>query len=143
MPAASAIEVARQRILDALLGASLPPWRVHKYPPQNVASPCIWIDFPTLGRAAPWVSAEFPIVIALDGSDQAQASSFDYAVAQIWDALNATEDVAAQTAAPWARDIGGTAARLYVITALADLSADVLCLAPLHTESATTSGGPP
>lgn len=135
----SALEVARTRLLAAMtaIQSDLPPWRFHRYPPTEVVSPCVWIDYPTVTRESPWVVASYPIVIALDGSDHAQAVAFDYAVAQIWDALNMTEDVSVSLAAPWARDIGGPSSRLYVITADVDISADTLCLMPLHTDSAT------
>jgi hypothetical protein len=139
MPATSAIELARTRLLSTLAGlqSTLPPWRFHRYPPTEVVSPCVWIDYPTITHESPWVVASFPIVIGLDGADHAQAAAFDFAVAHIWDALNSTEDCTVSLAAPWARDIGGPSSRLYVITVAVDISADTLCLNPLYTESAT------
>ena len=132
MAVTSQVEVRRRQITDAIVAAflendGLPPWRVHAYPPSQVVSPCVWVDMPALRVEPPHMIAEFPVVLQLDGDDQAQVLAFDLVTAVVWDAIQVVDDTAPVSAATLAADVGGPRARRYVITATSVLAGQVLC----------------
>jgi hypothetical protein len=131
--ATSAIEEARNRLADAVLGAValLPAWRVHRYPPSSVVSPCVWVDMPSLQTIPDAVIAEFSVVLVIDGQEPAQVRAFDLALAALYDALNRLDAVAVMNAYPGAKDIGGPTQRTYALTVTAYLRHDPLCFLPL------------
>jgi hypothetical protein len=115
--------------VDAIMGAvaDLPSWRVHRFPPANVASPCVYVDIPSLQTIPDAIVAEWPVVLVIDGGGAAQAQAFDQALSSIWDALNTLDYVTVAAAYPGAKDIGGPNQRVYVLTVSSYLVAQTLC----------------
>lgn len=135
----SAIDTARNLLADTIVNAVgvLPGWRVHRYPPTSVASPCIWVDVPSLQLVPDSIVAEWAVVLVIDGQTAAQVMAFDFAVAALWDALNLLDDVVVMSAYPGARDIGGPTQRAYVLTVATYLSLVPLCPTPLSEATPT------
>ena len=131
MATVSLIEERRREIAAAITQGlqqdGWQPWRVHAYPPTQVAAPCIWVDMPQLTVTPPYMLAEFPVVLHLDGADQAQLLAFDMVVARVWDAIQVVRDTAPTTAITKTADVGGPSARRYVITVQSVLASEVLC----------------
>jgi len=127
--AGSAVADARTEIVDAILASAdvLPAWRVHKYPPANVAAPCVWVDVPALSRTELYVEASFPVVLVVDGTDQAQVRQLDDVVAALWDAVNMTDGMEAADATPVMRDVGGPTLRTVQLTVTYALNFGALC----------------
>lgn len=126
----SAVADGRDAITDAILEQAtltLPAWRVHKYPPRNVAAPCVWVDVPALSRAELYVEASFPVVLVVDGTDQAQIMQLDDAVAALWDAVNQTDGMEAADSIPVLRDVGGPTLRAVQLTVTYALNFGALC----------------
>jgi hypothetical protein len=131
--ATSVIEDTRNALGDAIVSAValLPSWRVHRYPPNTVASPCVYIDMPGLQLLPDAISADWPVTLVVDGSAPAQMQSFDLAIAALWDALDQVENAVITAAYSGAKDIGGMSQRTYTLTVVTYLAHRPLCLLPL------------
>lgn len=131
--ATSTIEDTRNRIGDAILAAFalLPAWRVHRYPPNSITSPCVFLDMPTMQLLPDAISAEWPVTLIVDGAAPAQLQSFDLALAALWDALGALDLAVVTAAYPGAKDLGGPSQRTYTLTVVTYLAHRPLCLLPL------------
>lgn len=131
--ATSAIDTARGRLLDAIVSGltGLPSWRVHRYPPSSVVSPCAYIDMPGMQLMPDAVSAEFPVTLVIDGAAAAQLQQLDLAVAALWDAIDRLDGVLVTSAYPISKDIGGPSQRAYTLTVVTYLAHRPLCDVPL------------
>ena len=129
----SLVSEERDRLADAIVAGvgTLPAWRVHRYPPNNVASPCIYLDVPNLQQLPDSIVAEWPVVLVIDGTAPAQLLSFDLAIAAVWDALNTLDRVVVTAAFPAAKDVGGPNQRVYTLSVSSYLVAQTLCLPAL------------
>jgi hypothetical protein len=125
----SAIADAREAIAQAILARPdlLPAWRVHRYPPATIAAPCVWIDSPALARDVLYVAASFPVVLVVDGTDQAQLRQLDDVMAVLWDATNQVDGMEATDATPVLRDVGGPTLRAVQLTVTHALGLAALC----------------
>lgn len=99
----------------------LPEWRVHDYPPDTIASPCVWVDVPAvrvddLSRGAKQIVSTWSIIFVFDGGDEAQVRGLDEGMPRVWDAIDALDftDATAANAQPF--DVGGPRTRGVVIT---------------------------
>src|SRR3954470_21668444 len=92
--ATSVIDETRAKLGDAIVAAValLPSWRVHRYPPNSIASPCVYLDMPSLQLLPDAISADWPVTLVVDGASPAQLQSFDLAVAALWDAIDQLDD---------------------------------------------------
>jgi hypothetical protein len=129
----SEIESTRHALADAIVTAVslLPAWRVHRYPPSSVVSPCVYLDMPSLQLLPDGVSAEWPVTLVIDGAAPAQLQSFDLAIAALWDSLSTLDEVLVTAAYPGAKDVGGPSQRIYTLTVVTFLTHRPLCLLPL------------
>lgn len=123
--------------LESVFPAS--EWRAHKYPPDQIASPCAWVDVPsiftqTVGRAGTTVVSTWAIYLVVDGAESAAVGLLDEATADAWDYLDALPYVDATNANPRSIDIGGVNGRAMVITLNYTHMARTLCH-PLLAES--------
>lgn len=127
----------------------LPEWRVHDMPPENIASPCIWVDVPAVsrqdlgGRGARVLVGTWAVVLLVDGADKAQVQMLDDAAAQAWDALDQLPRTDVTGMSPQAFDIGGPRSRGIVLTVEVTLMARTLCPPPLLGESPPRPPVPP
>lgn len=134
----------RTRLAQALRDDDvLPDWRVHDYPPETVASPCVWIDVPTvrvddLGRGARQIVSTWPIVFVVDGGDPAQVAGLDEALPLVWDAIDALDMVDTTGASAQPFDTGGPRNRGVIVTADVSHMTRTFCQ-PLPKLAATTS----
>jgi hypothetical protein len=141
--ATSVIEDTRHVLGDAIASAValLPSWRVHRYPPNTIASPCVYLDMPALQLLPEAISAEWPVTLVIDGSAPTQLQSFDLAVAALWDALDRVENAVITSAYPGAKDFGGPSQRSYTLTVVTYLSLRPLCFLPLSDAVPATYEG--
>jgi len=109
--------------------------RAHLHVPRQVVTPCGWVDVPTLHQSPDASSARqaatFPVFVALDGDDRAQAEAQDQILAYGWDALARVSvpgtRVTVQTAGPGEIDVGGTTARGVVFSVQVGLMRSTWC----------------
>jgi hypothetical protein len=111
------------------------PDRAHLHIPRQVVTPCGWVEIPTVHQApdaaSAKLSATFPVFVALDGEDRAQAQMQDQVLARGWDALAAVKvnnlRVTVQTAGPGEIDVGGTTQRGIVFSVQVGLMRSTWC----------------
>lgn len=111
------------------------PDRAHLHVPRQLVTPCGWVEVPTLGQAPTAQSgaqaATFPVFVALDGEDRAQAEAQDLVLSRGWDALAAVKvngaRVTVQSAGPGEVDVGGTTARGVVFSVQVGLMRSTWC----------------
>jgi hypothetical protein len=111
------------------------PDRAHPHIPRQVVTPCGWVEVPTVHQApdagSAKLSATFPVFVALDGEDQAQARMQDQVLARGWDVLSAVKvnglRVTVQTAGHGEIDTGGTTARGVVFSVQVGLMRSTWC----------------
>lgn len=109
--------------------------RAHAHVPRQVVTPCGWIEVPTVHQAPDASSgrtaATFPVFVALDGEDRAQAEAQDQVLSRGWDHLSAVKvnqlRVTVQTAGPGEVDVGGTTVRGIVFSVQAALMRSTWC----------------
>jgi hypothetical protein len=138
--ASSVIEDTRNALGDAIVAAValLPSWRVHRYPPNSIASPCVYLDMPSLQLLPDAISADWPVTLVVDGASPAQLQSFDLAVAALWDAIDQLDDAVITSAYPGAKDVGGPSQRTYTLTVVTYLAHRPLCFLPLSDAVSAT-----
>ena len=83
----SKIAEARTSLYDALQGAALAPWRVHRVPPSNPPAPCVWVGPYVQNLNGPAIIISFPVVAVYDGVDRRQVEALDDLGAAISDAI--------------------------------------------------------
>lgn len=111
------------------------PDRAHLHVPRQVVTPAGWVEVPTVHQAPDATSARlgatFPVFVALDGDDRAQAETQDQVLAVGWDALSAVKvnnlRVTVQTAGPGEIDVGGTTQRGIVFSVQVGLMRSTWC----------------
>lgn len=111
------------------------PDKAHAHVPRQVITPCGWVDVPTVHQAPDAASARsaatFPVFVALDGEDQAQAVAQDLVLSRGWDHLAAVQvnglRVTVQTAGPGEVDVGGATARGIVFSVQVGLMRSTWC----------------
>jgi hypothetical protein len=111
------------------------PDRAHLHVPRQPVTPCGWPDVPTVHQSptaqAAAVSATFPVFVALDGEDQAQARMQDQVLAYGFDALNRVTvnrtRITVQTAGPGEVDVGGVTQRGIVFSVQVQLMVRTFC----------------
>jgi hypothetical protein len=111
------------------------PDRAHLHIPRQLITPCGWVEVPTVHQAPDSASraqaATFPVFVALDGEDRAQAEAQDQVLAYGWDALTAASvpgtKVTVQTAGPGEVDTGGTTQRGVVFSVRVQLMRSTWC----------------
>ncbi len=111
------------------------PDRAHLHVPRQLVTPGAWVEVPTVHQsptaASGGQSATFPVFVALDGEDQAQAQMQDQVLARGWDALRAVQvngaRVTVQTAGPGEVDVGGSTARGIVFSVQVGLMRSTWC----------------
>ena len=109
--------------------------RAHLHVPRQLVTPAGWVEVPTVHQspdaASRAQSATFPVFVALDGEDAAQAQAQDQVLARGWDALAAVKvnglRVIVQTAGPAEVDVGGTTARGIVFSVQVGLLRTAWC----------------
>jgi hypothetical protein len=109
--------------------------RAHAHLPRQVVTPCGWVEVPTVHQApdaaGPRQSATFPVFVALDGEDRAQAEAQDLVLSRGWDHLSRVKvnglRVTVQTAGPGEVDVGGTTVRGVVFSVQAGLMRPTWC----------------
>lgn len=141
----SAISESRERMGGALRSDSvLPSWRIHDTPPANIAAPCAWVDMPTVvrrdlsARGATVVVVSWPVMLVVDGRDDAQVRQLDEGIARLWDAIDALERTEALTVTAQPFDVGGPSLRGVVLTAEETILARTLCPPALLSMPVTT-----
>jgi len=111
------------------------PDRAHLHVPRQLVTPCGWVEVPTVHQSptaqAAALSATFPVFVALDGEDRAQAEMQDQVLAYGFDALdrvtvNGTK-ITVQTAGPGEVDVGGVTARGIVFSVQVRLLVRTFC----------------
>ena len=120
------------------------PDRAHPHVPRQVVTPCTWVEVPTVHQspdaASRAVSATFPVFVALDGEDQAQAVMQDQVLARGWDAITAASvpgtRVTVQTAGPGEVDVGGATVRGIVFSVQVGLMRSTWCSTTIVPASA-------
>ena len=144
---ATALDDARDALYAALrlVWTSLgwPAERAHRVPPRQVTTPAAWVDVPTIHQApterAQAVAATFPVVFAVDGSQDAQVKLQDRLLAYGWHHLAAVRLGAegrqsraiVQTGGPEDVDVGGAVQRGLVFRVQIGLQTQTLCPQPL------------
>jgi hypothetical protein len=111
------------------------PDRASAHVPRQVVTPAGWVEVPTVHQsptaASAAQSATFPVFVALDGEDQAQARAQDRVLAFGWDALSQVKvngaRVTVQTAGPAEVDAGGTTHRGVVFSVQVGLMRSTWC----------------
>jgi hypothetical protein len=111
------------------------PDRAHLHVPRQPVTPAGWVEVPTVHQSPTAASggqaATFPVFVALDGEDQAQAQMQDQVLARGWDALAAVQvngtRVTVQTAGPAEVDVGGTTQRGIVFSVQVGLMRSTWC----------------
>jgi len=111
------------------------PDRAWEHVPRQLVTPAGWVEVPTVHQAPDGASraqsATFPVFVALDGEDQAQARMQDQVLAMGWDLLSAVKvnglRVIVQTAGPGEVDVGGTTARGIVFSVQVGLMRTTWC----------------
>jgi hypothetical protein len=119
--------------------------RAHLHVPRQLVTPGGWIEVPTVHQsptaAGGAQSATFPVFVALDGEDRAQAEAQDAVLARGWDALSAVKvngtKVTVQTAGPGEVDVGGTTARGIVFSVQVGLMRSTWCSQTIVNPPAT------
>ena len=120
------------------------PDRAHLHVPRQLVTPCGWVEVPTVHQSptaqAAALSATFPVFVALDGEDRAQAEMQDQVLAYGFDALdrvtvNGTK-ITVQTAGPGEVDVGGVTARGIVFSVQVRLLVRTLCVQSIVPASA-------
>ena len=109
--------------------------RAHAHLPRQVVTPCGWIEVPTVHQApdaaSARLSATFPVFVALDGEDRAQAEAQDQVLSRGWDHLSAVKvhqlRVTVQTAGPGEVDVGGATVRGIVFSVQVGLMRSTWC----------------
>lgn len=120
---------------DAGSVAGWHPDRASEHVPRQLVTPCGWVEVPTVHQAPDGagarLSATFPVFVALDGEDQAQAQAQDQVLSRGWDHLAAVKvnglRVTVQTAGPGEVDTGGTVARGVVFSVQVGLMRSTWC----------------
>lgn len=115
------------------------PDRAHLHVPRQLVAPAGWVEVPTVHQsptaASGGLSATFPVFVALDGEDRAQAEAQDLILSRGWDALAAVKvhqtRVTVQTAGPGEVDVGGTTARGVVFSVQVSLMRSTWCSTPI------------
>jgi len=119
--------------VDAVAGWH--PDRAHPHVPRQLVTPCGWVEVPTVHQApdaaSAKLSATFPVFVALDGEDRAQAEAQDLVLSRGWDHLAAVKvnglRVTVQTAGPGEVDVGGTTVRGVVFSVQVGLMRSTWC----------------
>jgi hypothetical protein len=109
--------------------------RAHPHLPRQVVTPCGWIEVPTVHQApdqrGPRLSATFPVFVALDGEDRAQAEAQDLVLSRGWDHLARVKvaglQATVQTAGPGEVDVGGATVRGIVFSVQVGLMRSTWC----------------
>ncbi len=139
-----ALHVALREMFDQLAAAeagdpdTVAGWhadRAHLHLPRQVVTPAGWVEVPTVHQspdaASRAQSATFPVFVALDGDDVAQAQAQDAVLAMGWDKLSAVKvngtRVTVQTAGPGEIDAGGTVHRGIVFSVQVGLMRSTWC----------------
>lgn len=106
--------------------------RVEAIPPWQPVTPMGWVDVPTVAPAGSGiVSATFPVVVAVDGSEKVQVRQLRTILARGWDAFPKVSvgGMAARvlTAGPQFIETGAGETRGVVFSVQVDLQARTLC----------------
>ena len=127
----------RATLVDALRnGDVLPEWRVHERPPDNVVTPCVWVDVPSVNRTdigsrgATTLVGTWQVMLLVDGADSAQVALLDEGPARAWDAIDALPMTDVMGMSPRSFDVGGPRTRGMVLTVEVSLMARTLCPPP-------------
>lgn len=128
----SKLEARREELYDALKPL-LPEGRVTKYVPAQVVAPCMWIEAArvatnAVGAGGLVMTATFPIVGVVDGSQQNQAATTDEITARMWDAAELVVGATVQDAEPSTLDVGGPELRAVTVNVAVPIRGRGLCL---------------
>jgi hypothetical protein len=106
------LEDQRGFLVDALrVKRSDAPWRVHRFVPDKLTAPCVFIGAPrldlvTIGSpGVRFTQVTFPVCLVVDGASRSQAAQLDAQLAAVWDA--AFEVGTPIDATPQPIDVGG------------------------------------
>lgn len=133
MAADNRIEQSRLALHGHLsAGLGLDVWRVHLYVPDQVPTPCAWLDSYRLAWSpegnANWVSIAWSVVLGVDGADQVQLKALDAGVARAWDACDQPREMLRVDSAEFRPiNIGGPIVRAAVLSVNAVIMAATLC----------------
>lgn len=128
-------QLAEEAAADPETVAGWHPDRAHLHVPRQVVTPCGWVEVPTVHQAPDAASARqsatFPVFVALDGEDRAQAEAQDLVLSRGWDHLAGVKvnglRVTVQTAGPGEVDVGGTTVRGIVFSVQVGLMRSTWC----------------
>jgi hypothetical protein len=127
---------ARQRLHKAL-SPILAEGRVHPLPPSQIVSPCIYIETPvgslSVQGQATLVTANFPVVIVVDGDQKSQVLTLDELIARVWDAIRTVDRGNPTSWSPGSLDVGGVSQRSATVIAEIVITARTLCDPPIVT----------
>jgi hypothetical protein len=106
------IEMARDDLVTELrVERADDPWRVHRFVPDKLAAPCIFVgaarlDLVTVGSPGVRLTqVTFPVYLVVDGASRSQAAQLDAQLAAVWDA--AFQAGTPLDATPQPIDVGG------------------------------------
>ena len=129
---------ARQSLYDALShvfddpvdGLAFTAGRVHPYPPQTVAAPCVWIEQHRggpiqIGERSTGIGVVFPVAIVYDGADRAQVAGLDELVGRVHDAAHLVGQPGDWSPQPV--DVGGPTLRATFFDVEIRINAHTLC----------------
>lgn len=121
--------------------------RVDRWPPRQPVSPAAWPDVPTLSRqpdpsGTEAVVATWPLVVTVDGEEQAQVQQQDLLLSRGWDLLAAVTlpgqarvRFRVQTVGPAEVDVGGAVVRGVVFSVQVRLLVRTLCPQRITSDS--------
>jgi hypothetical protein len=130
----------------ALADCGWPPDRAQKWPPRRqITPPAAFLDVPTMHQAATEAAAAvavtFPVVVVVNGDDQAQVQQQDGLLAACWQRLSDVDkprQAKVQTGGPEDVDVGGAVMRGLVLRVQMTLATRTLCPQTLAQQ---TDGG--
>lgn len=120
-----------------------PADRASLLPPRQAVPPCAWVDVPVLHQSptaeARSMSATFPVVFVVDGSEEQQVKLQDRLLAHAWDQLAAVKvgphRAIVQTGGPDEVEVSAGILRGLVFRVQVPLQVQTLCPQPLARDN--------
>lgn len=124
------------------------PERARRLPLFPVVVPGGWVDAATVSRQGHGIVATFPLILAVDGTDEKQVERLDALTAILWELLYAAKfrgaAVDVLTAGLDDLDLGaGVNTRAVTVTAQVPLAVRTLCPTALTSSNDTEQGDTP
>lgn len=134
---ANALDTARGLLHGALAAAfDRIGWtsegRVQRYPQITPVTPGAWVDAATVSVQGAGITATFPLIVVVDGTDREQVRRIDAVTAVAWELLEAVRLANGSTlqmlnASPVQIDVGGPNLRSVAISVQVPIGPRTLC----------------